>query len=82
MKDSINNVMVEMDGETVCFFTHLDAEQIDLFLHIQGKQVDDFYEVKDEELQFYIYEPIHVTEKEHSFIVNKLLQYEYQKLKK
>ena len=55
----MRNIMVtDFNGEDVMIFTDkLTPEQVEDKLTSQGQSFGEIYEVKDEEVQYYIYEP-------------------------
>jgi hypothetical protein len=57
-------------GEDVMVFTRkATATDIEKRLNEKGAQFNECYSVKDEELGYYIYDPLHLTEKEEKTIL-------------
>ena len=59
----MNNLLVtDYRGENVMIFTNLDVEPIKNKLDKDGEGYSDIFLVPDNEIQYYVFEPLHLSE--------------------
>jgi hypothetical protein len=64
-----NILITDYRGENVMVFTAVPLNTIKNKLDKDGEEYSDIFEVKDDDLQFYIYEPLWLDEKTEKLLV-------------
>ena len=70
----MNVLVTNFDGtdENVMIFTELHPKQFERFFTIVGKSFGEICEVPDVDCQYYIYDPVWVSEAQHKNILKTL----------
>ncbi len=64
-----NILITDYRGENVMVFTVVPLNTIKNKLDKDGEEYSDIFEVKDDDLQFYVYEPLWLDEKTEKLLV-------------
>jgi hypothetical protein len=64
-----NILITDYRGENVMVFTSVPLNKIKEKLDKKGENYSDIFEVKDDDLQYYIYEPLHLDEKTEKLLI-------------
>jgi hypothetical protein len=64
-----NILITDYRGENVMVFTTVPLNKIKEKLDKDGEEYSDIFEVKDDDLQFYVYEPLWLDEKTEKLLV-------------
>jgi hypothetical protein len=64
-----NILITDYRGENVMVFTTVPLNTIKNKLDKDGEEYSDIFYVEDDDLQYYIYEPLHLDEKTEKLLV-------------